>query len=166
MVERWRGLDMIDKVTMSLFELAYLGVTVSGFIAISIQLWLQRYQARLLYRSIDAQTNASVAQRQLEVDKLFVERSYLGEYFLQQKIPDAGHLLEASSMAMLLLNYFDTYFLQKDQKAKQMYPEDAWEAYIAFHFKNSRFLCDFLHERRALFSHYLVNLMEGAADRR
>jgi hypothetical protein len=153
---------VIDKTTMSLFEVLYLLVTTGGFVAVSIQLWIQRHQTRLLLKTLEANTSTSVAQRQLEVDSLFVEEPHLVEYFLEGKIPSENHLREASATAMLLLNYFETYFLQK-QQTSQMYSEEAWECYIALHFKNSPFLCQFLERHAGLYSKELCEFMGKAA---
>jgi hypothetical protein len=153
---------MIDKTSMSLFEVFYLLVTTAGFVAVSTQLWIQRQQSRLLLKTLEASASTSVAQRQLSVDKVFVERPHLCEYFLQRKSPASDSAGEVSAMAMLLLNYFDTYFLQKDE-IQQLYPVDAWEAYMALYFRNSPFLRQFLNKNTDLYSRRLCEFMQKAA---
>ena len=54
-------------------------------------------------------------------------------------------------MALLLLNYFDTYFLQRSLST-QLYSDTAWRSCMAMFFKNSPFLCHVLKDNRNLYT--------------
>ena len=109
---------MIDDWPMSFFELLYIVVTTLGFLALSLQLWLQRRQTTILTQTLESASDSSVAQRQLQVDSLFLEKPHLIEYFLHKQLPESARQDEAHAMAVLLLNYFDTYFLQRDSSSQ------------------------------------------------
>src|SRR5436309_212646 len=113
---------------MTPYEKWSLLVSGLGFLLVVLSLAILIYQTKLLARSVDATANASVGDRQLEADKIFVDRPELAQYFFDNV--DISHndkdYAAALAVAHLLANFYDTYFLQKGQ-FKQMYTEQLWE---------------------------------------
>jgi len=150
---------MIEKISMSLFELLYLLITAGGFVALSVQLWIQRCQMKLLISGMEATADVSVAQRTLEADRIFVERPHLRAYFLGGAVPVQRHLDEALSMALLLLNFWDTYYIQTNKGLSQMYSGIAWEQYLGLYFKNSPTLCQTVEDNKEIFTDKMFECM-------
>jgi hypothetical protein len=102
---------MINRFEMSLFEVLYLIITGVGVAFLSVQLWMQRKQIKILIRTIEVSANLSVAERTIGIDKIFLDKPHLAEYFLENGYPTPSDLPEAKLLAILLLNYLDIYFL-------------------------------------------------------
>src|SRR4029453_1683231 len=82
---------------------------------------------RVLVRSIDAQSSAGVAARQLELDKVILTYPVLYKNFYQSHDLNPGGVEYPQAMAatQLLANYFDGYFQQRGMY-RQMWPDDKW----------------------------------------
>jgi hypothetical protein len=115
------------QATTAVVAILQLFVSALGFIVV---VWT----LRVLARSIDAQSSAGVATRQLEFDKVVLEHPYLYKYFYQgQDIPsDDPEYDRVMAATQLLANYFDGYF-QQQGKYRQMWPDRSWKSYIRDH---------------------------------
>ena len=84
-------------------------VSVLGFIVVA-------WTLRVLVRSIDAQSSAGVAARQLEFDRVILSYPSLYKYFYQcEEISseDPEHT-RALAATQLLADYFDGFFQQQN----------------------------------------------------
>jgi hypothetical protein len=93
---------------------------------------------RVLVRSIDAQSSAGVAARQLEFDKVILAHPCLHKYFYQGQDIDSDdpEYVRVIAVAQLLANYFDGYFQQQGMY-RQMWPDTKWRSYIRDHVAKS-----------------------------
>jgi hypothetical protein len=99
-----------ETATISLGVLQ-LFVSALGFVVVA-------WTLRVLLRTLDAQSSAGVATRQLEFDKVILEHPDVYRYFYQ------GH------------DYFDGYFQQQGMY-RQMWPDIKWKSYIQDHVAKS-----------------------------
>jgi hypothetical protein len=138
--------------------LAVLQLLVSGlgFIVVA-------WTLRVLVRSIDAQSSAGVAARQLEFDKVILAYPCLYKYFYQEHDIDSDDPEYARAMAatQLLANYFDGYF-QQQGRYRQMWPDKLWKRYIQDHVAKSRVLRRYVSENVAWFSPEFVQMCQSA----
>lgn len=158
----------IEETRMSpepikLAELLSLIIQGAGFICVILSLLYLIRQTRLLNDTLASNTNASVGSRQFEADKIFIENPHLREYFLNNKdiSPNHEHYQQVSAVAQCLLNFFDSFVLQKD-KFTQLYDETTWTEYIKTHFVNSPFLCRHLKQNPEWYTKELVEIMNMA----
>ena len=140
-------------------------VAAGGFWAVFKTLRVLVDQTALLRNSIAAGANASVGDRQLEADRVFVEHPDLRKYFLEnvEVLPDSPDHAAAASVAQLLANYFDTYFLQS-RSYPQLYEEAAWLAYVETHISGSPILRAFIGEHSSWFTDDLVQLARSRSS--
>jgi hypothetical protein len=136
----------------TLLAVLQLGVSALGFIVVA-------WTLRVLVRSIDAQSSAGVAARQLEFDKVILTYPVLYKYFYQGHDPnsDAVEYPQAMAAAQLLANYFDGYFQQRGMY-RQMWPDDKWESYIQDHIAKSPLLRRYVRENELWFSSKFVKM--------
>ena len=120
-------------------------------------------QTKLLSNSLNANANAAVAQLTLQMDKLFVDKPHLRKYFLEAQVPQDADSPEAQAVAMLILNYFDGYFLQKDH-VPQLFSTTAWTNYMSMYFTNSPVLCRILAETPSIWTRELFDLMQRSTE--
>src|SRR5215510_14563885 len=106
-------------------------VSALGFVVVA-------WTLRVLVRSIDAQSSAGVATRQLEFDKVILTYPCLYKYFYQGHDINSNDTEYTRAMAatQLLANYFDGYFQQKGMY-RQMWPDKKWKSYIHDHVAKS-----------------------------
>ena len=134
--------------------LAGLQLAVSG-LGFIIVVWT----LRVLIRSIDAQSSAGVAARQLEFDKVILTYPVLYKYFYQgyELSPDDVEYPQAMAATQLLANYFDGYFQQRGMY-RQMWRDDNWESYIQDHILRSPVLRRYVRENELWFSPNFVQM--------
>ena len=98
--------------------LAAMQVLVSslGFIVVA-------WSLRVLIKTLDAQSSAGVAARQLEFDRTILSHPVLYKYFYEgyELARDDPEYARAMAAAQLLANYFDGYFRQRGMY-RQMWP--------------------------------------------
>ena len=135
-----------------LLAVSQLVVSALGFIVVA-------WTLRVLVRSIDAQSSAGVAARQLEFDKVVLTYPMLYKYFYQgQEInSDSDEYPQAMAATQLLANYFDGYFQQRG-KYRQMWPDDKWESYIQDHIAKSPLLRRYVRDNEKWFSPGFVEM--------
>ena len=118
---------------------------------------------RVLVRSIDAQSSAGVAARQLEFDKVILAYPCLYKYFYQ------GHDIGADDPAytrvmaasQLLANYFDGYFRQQGMYL-QMWPDRMWKRYTQDHVAKSPALRRHVVDNPTWFASEFVQMCESS----
>jgi hypothetical protein len=115
-------------VVLTILELFVSGL---GFVVVA-------WTLRALLRSIDAQSSAGVATRQLEFDKVILAHPCLYKYFYQGQdiAPDDPAYTRVMAATQLLANYFDGYFQQQGMY-RQMWPDSKWDSYIQDHVAKS-----------------------------
>src|ERR1700674_4045357 len=111
---------------MSTYEKWSLIIAACGFVIVIASIGVLIYQTMVLRSSLDVSSNASVGERQLEVDKILVQNPHLLKYFFNNMAipPDHNDYDAALTIALLLANFYDTFLLQKD-KFQQMYPVES-----------------------------------------
>jgi hypothetical protein len=136
--------------------LAVLQLFVSGlgFIVVA-------WTLRVLVRSLDVQSSAGVAARQLEFDKVILTHPCLYKYFYQGHGLDADdpEYPRAMAAAQLLANYFDGYFQQQGMY-RQMWPDKKWRTYIHDHVAKSSVLRRYVVENHRWFAREFVQMCE------
>jgi hypothetical protein len=145
---------------MSTYEKWSLITSAFGFLLVVGSLAILSHQTKLLAKAIDASASASVAERQINIDKVFVDKPELLRYFFGNTdiSRDDESYYAALAVAGLLANYFDTYCLQKGM-LKQMYSEPAWECYIKDYFRRSPLLREHVKEFHDWYTPDLLNLL-------
>jgi hypothetical protein len=130
-------------------------VSALGFIVVT-------WTLRVLVRSIDAQSSAGVAARQLEFDKIIMTYPILHKYFYQGKELESDDPEYARAMAatQMLANYFDGYFQQRGMY-RQMWPDDKWESYIQDHVTRSPVLRRYVRENQLWFAPEFVKMCQA-----
>lgn len=137
--------------------LAVLQLAVSGFGFIVVA-----WTLRVLVRSIDSQSSAGVAARQLEFDKVILTYPVLYKYFYQGQELNIDDVEYPQVMAatQLLANYFDGYFQQQGMY-RQMWPDDKWQSYIQDHVANSPVLRSYVRENKLWFAPKFVKMCQA-----
>jgi hypothetical protein len=137
---------------------AVLQLVVSAF-GFGVVLWT----LRVLIRTLDAQSSAGVATRQLEFDKIILEHPTLYRYFYQgQDVgPDDPEFARVMAAAQVLANYFDGFFQQQGMY-RQMWPDRLWKAYIRDHVAKSPVLRRYVTENSGWFSPEFVQICNSS----
>lgn len=130
------------------------------------QLQILTEQTVILANSLTVQAQSFVADRQLQVDRMFVEYADLRECFLGSVTLSPGdpRYRRAIAACQCLANYFDTYLLQKGKFA-QLYSDEAWIDYIHGHLVRSPMLRRFVAKHPSWYTPDLVALASGAGRR-
>jgi hypothetical protein len=123
------------------------------------------WSLRVLVRSIDAQSSAAVASRQLEFDKIMLNEPGLYKYFYQNHdiYSDNAEYTKAMAASQVLANYFDGYF-QQQGLYRQMWPDKNWKTYIYDHVTKSPVLRRYVVENKNWFSSEFVQMCESAEE--
>src|SRR5499426_2190615 len=137
--------------------LAVMQLLVSGlgFIVVA-------WSLRVLIKTLDAQSSAGVAARQLEFDRTILTYPVLHRYFYEghDLTRDDPEYARAMAAAQLLANYFDGYFRQQGTY-RQMWPDEQWKGYIQDHIRKSSVLRRYVNGNPALFSREFVKTCEA-----
>ena len=147
---------------MSLYEALSLSLQIVGYCLILLSIGIVTFQVILTKRTIETAANSSVGLRQINVDKIFVEKPHIYKYFqlgVEVNSSDADYE-EARAVAQLLANYFDTYFLQRIH-LKQLYTETSWKSYMSDYFASSPILCQHIFEYKDWYTKDLIKLMQS-----
>ena len=131
-------------------------VSALGFVVVA---WI----LRVLVRSIDAQSSAGVAARQLEFDKVILAYPCLYKYFYQGHdiAPDDPAYTRVMAASQLLANYFDGYFRQRGMY-RQMWPDRMWKGYIQDHIAKSPALRRYVVDNPTWFASGFVQMCESS----
>jgi hypothetical protein len=134
------------EISSILLEALQVFVSGLGFIVVA-------WTLRVLIRSLDAQSSAGVAARQLEFDKVILTYPALYKYFYQghELASDDPDYARAMAATQLLANFFDGYF-QQQGKYRQMWPSDMWRSYIQDHVGKSQVLRSYVRDNHRWFS--------------
>jgi hypothetical protein len=118
---------------------------------------------RVLLRSLDAQSSAGVASRQLEFDKVLLSHPCLYKYFYQGQdiAPDDPEYTRVIAATHLLANYFDGYFQQQGMY-RQMWPDSKWKSYIEDQVARSPVLRRYVVENPMWFAPEFVQMCNSA----
>jgi hypothetical protein len=129
-----------------------------GFVVIA-------WTLRVLVRSIDAQSSAGVATRQLEFDKVILAHPCLYKYFYegQDIVRDDPEYPRVMAATQLLANYFDGYF-QQEGRYRQMWPDKDWKSYIQDHVAESLVLRRYVVEKSRWFAPEFVRMCNSSGQ--
>jgi|GEM_PF-2907381 len=160
------GARLIEKTSMTLFELLYLVAAVLGFVAVIISLLILGRQTRILTEAGICGIYQSFSSHLYSINEVFIEHPelrpcfYSGKHLAQN---DPMHA-RAVSVAEYLLDLFDSIITQEG-KLRQLWPQTNWRQYIGDSFARSPLLCEHLVELRSWYSDELFQIMEGATAR-
>ena len=148
---------------MSAFEIWSLIISAFGFLLVIASIGILIYQTRILVKSLDVSSNSSVGERQLEVDKIFVENPHLLKYFFNNVDISPSHddYEAALAITLMLANFYDTFLLQEGN-FQQMYPVDSWSRYIKDYFAKSPILRNHVEEYKSWYTPGLLALKQSA----
>lgn len=120
-------------------------------------------QTIVLTNSLTVQAQSSVADRQLNIDRMLVQHPEIWECFDDDVTIGVGdpRYTRALAMSQCLANYFDTYLLQKERFA-QLYSDDAWTEYIKGYFAKSPILRRFVADHSGWYTRELLSLAGSA----
>jgi hypothetical protein len=120
---------------------------------------------RVLVRSIDAQSSAGVATRQLEFDKVILAHPCLYKYFYegQDIVRDDPEYTQVMAATQLLANYFDGYF-QQEGMYRQMWPDKEWKSYIQDYVAKSLVLRRYVVEKSRWFAPEFVRMCNSSGQ--
>jgi hypothetical protein len=140
------------------FAASQLLVSALGFIVVA-------WTLRVLLRTMDAQSSAGVAARQLEFDKVILTYPCLYNYFYKGHDINSNDPEYARAMAatQLLANYFDGYF-QQEGMYRQMWPDKKWRSYIHDHVTESPVLRRYVLEKHGWFSPEFVQMCQAVEE--
>ena len=143
---------MITHEATAFVAILQLFVSALGFVVVA-------WTLRVLVRSIDAQSSAGVATRQLQFDQVVLENPDLYKYFYkgQAIAPDDPEYDRVMAATQLLANYFDGYF-QQEGKYRQMWPDRLWKSYIRDHTARSPVLRRYVLANSRWFSSEFVQM--------
>jgi len=132
-------------------------ISALGFIVVA-------WTLRVLVRSIDAQSSAGVAARQLEFDKVILAYPDLYKYFYQGQdvAPDDPAYTRVMAATQLLANYFDGYFRQRGMY-RQLWPDRMWRRYIQDHIAKSLALRRYVVDHPTWYASEFVQMCESSA---
>jgi hypothetical protein len=140
------------------FSVSQLLVSGLGFIVVA-------WTLRVLVRSINAQSSAGVAARELEFDKVILTNPCLYKYFYEGHDISSGdpEYTRAIAATQLLANHFDGYFQQQDMY-RQMWPDKKWKSYIHDHVTKSPLLRRYVVENHNWFSPEFVQMCQSQSE--
>jgi hypothetical protein len=153
---------------MTFYETISLCISVAGFAAVIITLFLLMRQTKAiitqttyLAESLKTATYQSVASQIFEVDKILIEHPELRAYFYSDKYieKNSPHYERVIAVSDLLLDYFDTVLLQM-RHFPQVWPRQWWETYIKDTFTHSPILREHLISIKGWYTEELVHLMD------
>ena len=130
-----------------------------GFIVVT-------WSLSVLIKTLDAQSSAGVAARQLEFDRTILTYPVLYKYFYEgyELARDDPEYARAIAAAQLLANYFDGYFRQQGMY-RQMWPDEQWKRYIQDHISKSSVLRNYVDANPAWFSPEFVKIARQSVSR-
>jgi hypothetical protein len=133
-------------------------VSVLGFVVVA-------WTLRVLVRSIDAQSSAGVAARQLEFDKVILAHPCVYKYFYegQDIARDNPEYTRVMAATQLLANYFDGYF-QQEGLYRQMWPDKEWTSYIQDYVAKSLVLRRYVVEKSRWFAPEFVRICNSSGQ--
>jgi hypothetical protein len=149
-----------SESTVAVVAILQLIVSALGF---GVVVWT----LRVLIRTLDAQSSAGVAARQLEFDRIILEHPALYRYFYQghDLRSDDSEFARVMAATQLLANYFDGFF-QQQGLYRQMWPDIKWKGYIRDHVSKSPVLRRYVIENSGWFSPEFVQICrQPALDR-
>src|SRR5215510_9672648 len=158
---RWilasEGVSAVTNYEFYSVFLAVMQLLVSGlgFIVVA-------WSLRVLIKTLDAQSSAAIAARQLEFDKTILTYPVLYRYFYEghELARDDPEYARAMAATQLLANYFDGFFRQQGMY-RQMWPDEQWKGYIQDHIRKSSVLRSYVNANPAWFSPEFVKMCEA-----
>ena len=149
---------------MTTYEAATISLGVLQLVVSALGFVVVTWTLRVLLRSVDAQSSAGVATRQLEFDKVILEHPDVYKYFYQghDVATDDPEYIRVMAATQLLANYFDGYFQQQGMY-RQMWSDTKWRSYIQDHVAKSPVLRRYVIENSAWFAPEFVQMSTSRA---
>jgi len=158
---RWI-LDSEGAFAVPSYELYAVLLAVVQLLVSSLGFVVVAWSLRVLIKTLDAQSSAGVAARQLEFDKTILTYPVLYRYFYEgyELARDDPEYARAMAAAQLLANYFDGYFRQQGMY-RQMWSDEQWKGYIQDHISKSSLLRSYVIANPAWFSSEFLKMCEA-----
>jgi hypothetical protein len=156
------GASAVTRYELYAVLLAVTQLLVSGlgFIVVA-------WSLRVLIKTLDAQSSAAVAARQLEFDKTVLSYPDLYPYFYEGRelARDDPEYARTMAATQLLANYFDGY-LRQQGRFRQMWPDEQWKAYIQDYVRKSSVLRGYVTANPAWFSPEFVKMCQAVGGQK
>jgi hypothetical protein len=136
-------------------EFATLVVTVSTVVIAVVGGLVAWWQLAGLNQSIRSQAESYLDQVTLDFDKVLIDNADDAAY-LQRGEPlpsDLKEVAKIQAIATMQLDYFDSYYGQRENLGEGAYQSQGWTNYISASFKNSGVLCDVWKAQACQHSH-------------
>ncbi len=152
---------MVIWKALTAFELLYLVITFSGFVAVVVSLRILTRQAELLATTAKLATYASIANTPSTNKQIFIEHPDLRPYFYDklEMAKNDPRYSQAQAVAEHLLDFFDGILLLENTAH---WDKKFWEEYIADCFRLSKILQHRLEDTKEWYTPALTEFMKGA----
>src|SRR5260221_1706150 len=151
---------------MTSYESVSLVISVIGFIAVIVSLWLLNRQTGVFKRQLMESLAQSMTNYSLEISRLFLQHPDLRPYFFEGQVIDEGHpdYLRSEALAEVMLDIFWIMMAQaKRVRGREFRNEETrsqWATYMGDCFATSPILTSFLTRRQEWYGPELVSRME------
>jgi hypothetical protein len=144
------GMILVEWKALTSFEWLSLFVSIVGFAAVVVTLYLLHVENRLSERALKEGVLVPLKLQQLEIDKIFIEKPHLRKYFYEDAPildPKSEETAQALAMAEYILDHFAAILPHTTVKGKRL-TSTIWRNYIRDSFAQSRVLSDTLRTRQ------------------
>jgi len=151
------------------YQLLQTLISFLGFLTVAITVYYLARQTKAMIDATYLNTYQDVVSQILEIDRLFIERPWLKQFFhygidAREDALDAQKYAEISSTAELIVDFLDNLLVQKKYMPKANW--EGWRKYVIDLFATSPILCRFLEDKKDWYTHEIFQLMEtGRAQR-
>ncbi len=152
---------------LTFYETLSLLVSILGFAAVVITLYLMGRQTRRMTDSLKIAAFQADTAHMLSVDSLFIVHAEIRPYFHDGKVIDLNdpNSDKVLAMAGLLLDYFGSIIHQRPY-VPQMYPSNWWNEYFIDMFASSPTLCEYLRKTAEYYPKELIQFMKAGEAKR
>ena len=158
------GITLVEWKALTSFEWLSLIVSVVGFAAVVVTLYLLHVENRLSERALKEGALGPLKLQQLEIDRIFIEKPQLRKYFYDDVPvldPDSEESAQALSMAEYLLDHFAAILPHTTVKGERL-TSTIWRNYMRDSFTHSRVLSETLLLRRHWYPEELLDILREA----
>lgn len=159
---------MVEWKALTPYEWCSLVVSIVGFAAVVVTLYLLHIENKLSDRALKEGALVPLKLQQLEIDKIFIEQPHLRKYFYENVPlgdPNSPESAQALAMAEYILDHFAAILPHTTVKGEPL-TSTIWRNYIRDSCANSRVLSDTLRTRRQWYPTDLLIIQREAAERK
>jgi hypothetical protein len=160
------GITLVEWKALTSFEWLSLVVSIVGFAAVVVTLYLLHVENRLSERALKEGALVPLKLQQLEIDKIFIEKPHLRKYFYEDcpvLDPNSEETAQALAMAEYILDHFAAILPHTTVKGERL-TFTIWRNYMRDSFAQSRVLSDTLRTRRQWYPDELFIIQREGED--